>query len=191
MSDPDSSSRVDRITEAAMTLIAERGMSGVTMSAVAERAGVSRQTVYNHFPDLDSIVLAVHERHDVMDQAEALLGTAGTATEKIDLLIRHTIGAYAHTQGAIAIDHGLAPVARDSLRRHARQSRDLIIALLEEGVTTREFREDLDPEIDARLLQGALAAAGEAAAEPGADVPRITDAAARTILAALETPRRP
>jgi AcrR family transcriptional regulator len=191
MTDPDSSSAADRITEAAMLLIVERGMSSVTMSAVAERAGVSRQTVYNHFPDLDSIVLAVHERHDVMDHAEALLGTAGTATQKIDLLIRHTIGAYAHTRGTVAIEHGLAPVARESLRRHARRGRDLIAALLEQGVETHVFRADLDPEIDARLLQGTLAAAGEAAAEPGADVPHITDAAARAILAALENPELP
>jgi AcrR family transcriptional regulator len=189
MTDPDPSSAVDRITEAAMPLIAERGMSNVTMSAVAERAGVSRQTVYNHFPDLDSIVLAVHERHDLMEQTEALLGTAGTATEKVDLLIRHAIGAYAHTRGTVAIEHGLAPVARASLRRHARRGRDLIAALLEEGVETHVFRTDLDPEINARLLQGTLAAAGEAAAEPGADVPHITDAAAKAILAALTDPR--
>ena len=77
-----------------MLLIAEQGMSNVTISAVAERAGVSRQTVYNHFTDIDSIILAVHERHDVMAQTGTLLRTAATAPEKIELLIRHTIGAY-------------------------------------------------------------------------------------------------
>ena len=48
---------VDRITAAALTLVAERGMSGVTMSAVAAEAGVARQTVYNHFSDVDAIIL--------------------------------------------------------------------------------------------------------------------------------------
>ncbi|HEU4894721.1 MAG TPA: helix-turn-helix domain-containing protein, partial [Acidimicrobiia bacterium] len=45
------------IQEAAVRLISERGMPNVAMSAVAEEAGVSRQTVYNHYPDLESIVI--------------------------------------------------------------------------------------------------------------------------------------
>ena len=39
-----------RITEAAIELHATRGPSRTTLSAVAERAGVERRTLYRHFP---------------------------------------------------------------------------------------------------------------------------------------------
>src|SRR5262245_33462516 len=39
-----------RITEAAIELHGTRGPSRTTMSAVAERAGVERRTLYRHFP---------------------------------------------------------------------------------------------------------------------------------------------
>ena len=40
-----------RITESAMALHEELGPAYTTVSAVAERAGVRRSTVYRHFPD--------------------------------------------------------------------------------------------------------------------------------------------
>lgn len=41
----------DRIVEATMALHEELGPRGATVSAIAERAGVQRLTVYRHFPD--------------------------------------------------------------------------------------------------------------------------------------------
>ena len=40
-----------RITESAMALHGTLGPSRTTMSAIAERAGVTRSTLYRHFPD--------------------------------------------------------------------------------------------------------------------------------------------
>lgn len=47
-----------RITEAAMRLHEEVGPAATTLSAIADRAGVTRPTVYRHFPDDESIVRA-------------------------------------------------------------------------------------------------------------------------------------
>ena len=47
-----------RIVEAAMALHAELGIVRTTVSALAERAGVQRLTVYSHFPDERTLVLA-------------------------------------------------------------------------------------------------------------------------------------
>ncbi|GAY08044.1 TetR/AcrR family transcriptional regulator [Pseudonocardia sp. N23] len=46
------------LIDAALSLTGERGRHGLTVDAVAERAGVSRRTVFNHFATLDEIVLA-------------------------------------------------------------------------------------------------------------------------------------
>ena len=47
-----------RITEAAFELHATVGPAQTSISAVAERAGVQRHTVYHHFPDLASLMQA-------------------------------------------------------------------------------------------------------------------------------------
>jgi AcrR family transcriptional regulator len=45
----------ERITAAAFELHATVGPSKTTVSAIAERAGVQRHTVYHHFPDLETL----------------------------------------------------------------------------------------------------------------------------------------
>lgn len=50
-----------RIAEAAFELHATVGPAQTSISAVAERAGVQRHTVYNHFPDMTSLVRACTE----------------------------------------------------------------------------------------------------------------------------------
>ena len=47
-----------RITEAALELHATVGPAQTSISAVAERAGVQRHTVYHHFPDMTSLMQA-------------------------------------------------------------------------------------------------------------------------------------
>jgi AcrR family transcriptional regulator len=74
-----------RITEAAMELHGSVGPARTTISAVAERAGVQRQTVYRHFPTEDDLFsacsghfAATHPRPDtdawraIADPAERL-----------------------------------------------------------------------------------------------------------------------
>ena len=51
-----------RIVEAAIALHEERGPARTTISAIAERAGVERLTVYRHFPDARSLLGACSER---------------------------------------------------------------------------------------------------------------------------------
>ena len=61
-----------RITEATMQLHEEVGPAATTVSAIADLAGVTRLTVYRHFPDDDELVAAcsahwraLHPRPDV------------------------------------------------------------------------------------------------------------------------------
>jgi AcrR family transcriptional regulator len=48
----------DRIAQAAFELHREVGPLQATISAIAERAGVQRHTVYRHFPDLVTLIRA-------------------------------------------------------------------------------------------------------------------------------------
>jgi TetR/AcrR family transcriptional repressor of mexJK operon len=51
------------ILDAASALFLEHGIMATTMEAVAERAAVSKMTVYNHFPDKTFLLAAVFERN--------------------------------------------------------------------------------------------------------------------------------
>src|SRR5579872_112635 len=67
----------EAILDAATALFYERGIAATTMEAVAERAGVSKMTVYASFPDKPALLRASFERNiramrlpDLADEAD-------------------------------------------------------------------------------------------------------------------------
>jgi TetR/AcrR family transcriptional repressor of mexJK operon len=67
----------EAILDAATALFYERGIAATTMEAVAERAGVSKMTVYASFPDKPALLTASFERNiramrlpDLADEAD-------------------------------------------------------------------------------------------------------------------------
>jgi AcrR family transcriptional regulator len=62
-----------RIVEATVELHRTRGPANTTISEIAQRAGVNRLTVYNHFPDISDLLKACSrswtERHPAPDPA--------------------------------------------------------------------------------------------------------------------------
>ena len=52
----------DATIDATASLINEHGLTAVTMSSIAARTGIGRATLYKYFPDIDTILLAWHER---------------------------------------------------------------------------------------------------------------------------------
>lgn len=52
----------DAALDAFATLVAEHGLASVTMSQLAATAGIGRATLYKYFPDIESVLVAWHER---------------------------------------------------------------------------------------------------------------------------------
>ena len=159
----------DRIIEAALQLMSERGLGGVTMKAVAETAGVARQTLYNHFSDVDTIVGSAIEAHqtDSLAALRSLLSTIEAPGERLDHLVRHFASSAAHHAPLAAIQHGLSGRARESLAAFDLEILAIIEEALEDGVARGDFRNDIVATRDARLVHGMLgAAAGAVAAKP-------------------------
>ena len=154
----------DRIVATAVELIAQRGMAGVTMSAVAETAGVARQTLYNHFPDLEAIVLAMIEEQasSGMEQLDLVIAAAGGPAAKLEQLVRHSVAFGAHGGDVGAFEAGLSAEAQEHLANHVQGARRLIAEILESGVAEGVFRADLDVEVAALLIQQLLSKAAEA-----------------------------
>lgn len=125
-------------TEALLT----RG-AAASMSAVAAEAGVSRVTLYAHFPTREALLEGVVAR--VIERARVALEDArldeGPALEALDRLVEVAWGVL-DRGGAIAraASDVLAPAARD--RAHA-ALHEPIGALIRRGQASGEFRADL------------------------------------------------
>ncbi|MDR5752624.1 MULTISPECIES: TetR/AcrR family transcriptional regulator [unclassified Caballeronia] len=74
---------VETILEAAGRVLGERGYAATTTNLVAARAGVSVGSLYQYFPNKDSLVAALHERH--ARQMDVAIDRALLATERQSL----------------------------------------------------------------------------------------------------------
>ncbi|MGG2398040.1 TetR/AcrR family transcriptional regulator [Pseudomonas sp. SH1-B] len=54
---------VDAILEASARILLERGYAGMSTNAVAQCAGVSVGSLYQYFPNKESLLAALHDRH--------------------------------------------------------------------------------------------------------------------------------
>ena len=53
----------EAILAATWKLVSEHGLTAVTMSQIADTAGIGRATLYKYFPDVEAILAAWHEQH--------------------------------------------------------------------------------------------------------------------------------
>ncbi|MET9656517.1 TetR/AcrR family transcriptional regulator [Streptomyces sp. NPDC006510] len=77
-----STERRAEIVRATLEVIAERGYRGASLSAVAERVGLSQQGLLHYFPTKEALLVAVLEERDQWDTG----GTRGDGVWRIELL---------------------------------------------------------------------------------------------------------
>jgi AcrR family transcriptional regulator len=185
---PDSSTTTqDRIIHATLTLISEHGLGAVTMSQVAEVAGVARQTLYNHYGDIDSIVAAAIDQHsrESLDLLKAALQIAGSPSDKLEQMVRHFVMVGSHAHHAFDFGIGVSADVRASLDTYKEAVEQHLRDILEDGRRGGDFRPDLTPEIDVILARALLDGLYELAADTPEQASRIATTGTRTVLAAL------
>jgi AcrR family transcriptional regulator len=165
--EPNRSDTRSRIIHATYELVAESGLGSVTMTSIADRAHVARQTLYNHFTDVEQIVIAGIEGYDTTGFAHLLelLAATETAEAKLDLLVRHSVVGTSHRHLVADLRIALSADGRRHLDQHVVSFRSLIGLILAEGVEDGSFDRSLDPETYAVLVEGLLLAAGDLATE--------------------------
>jgi AcrR family transcriptional regulator len=110
-----------RITESAVALHEERGPARTSISAIADRAGVRRSTVYRHFPDEDALFAACSSHWRAANpppdpRAWAAIQDPAARTETA---LRELYAFYRRTQGMYASllrDEPLVPAVHRRLR---------------------------------------------------------------------------
>lgn len=164
------------LAEAAYELLAEGGMEAVTAEAVATRAGVSRRTLFNYFPTVESALTAGIT--DWVGAASAAL-LARPADEPLHEAIRAVMDARPSRE-VLAQIHTLATSARTSpgTRRYGAEFTLNRVEALEDTLRTR-LGPDADPLLVAYTGRGLVSAAETAAHlwidEVDADSPEAAD----------------
>jgi AcrR family transcriptional regulator len=134
-----------RIATAALDLFTEGGPGGTTVAAIAERAGVSAQTVYATFGSKGAILRALLSQME--EDADAARWRERIASEpdprlKLTAFAQWSAGLFASIKPVIAAAQGTAgdPALlelRDEANGHRRAALDALVGTIEAGGTLR------------------------------------------------------
>lgn len=158
----------DATLDTAAALVARHGLRSVTMSQIAESAGIGRATLYKYFPDVESILAAWHERQvgAHLGRLMAIQAQNGSARERLEAvletyaLIQHDLREAHATELAVHLHSG------EHVIKAQRQLQDFLRQLLSEGAKAGELRDDIAADELASYCLHALAAASSAASKP-------------------------
>lgn len=150
----------EAIMDTAAVLVATHGLPAVTMSQIAEEAGIGRATLYKYFSGVEEILLAWHARQITghLERLAEVRDRAGGARERLEAVLE----AYALiSHESRGHDSELAAfLHRDTgLAQAQHQLSDMFRGLLADAVEASDVRDDIAPEELARYCLHALGAA--------------------------------
>jgi AcrR family transcriptional regulator len=153
------------IIDAAVQLVGERGRGDVPMSAVAERAGIGRATLYNYFPDLDHI-LAAHVADEFAAhhaRLDAELAERPDPLERLSVVVHLTVEYTASARHQISAAVGslddFSPGAQHLVDDAVGGFHQRVAAVVAEAVDAGLLRDDLAPSFLAHAVGHLLSAA--------------------------------
>ncbi|HEX6452665.1 MAG TPA: TetR/AcrR family transcriptional regulator [Trebonia sp.] len=138
------SRNVDAILDATEELLRANGQASI--SAVAARAGVSRVTVYAHFPVWDALLEATVERtvRRMTTALEAARPTEGPADEALE---RFIVTGWQHLGRYQAMAQAVSEqLSSEAVTRTHQAAHQALAALLARGQAEGSFRTDLPAE---------------------------------------------
>jgi AcrR family transcriptional regulator len=171
----------DATLDTTAALVAEHGLAAVTMSRIAAETGIGRATLYKYFPDVESILLAWHERQVTAHLRELaeVAERAGGAGERLDAVL-HAYAHLRHTHHTPALA-GLVHRGEHLAAAH-RQLQHFVRDLLAAGAG--DVRDDIAPDELANYCLHALDGA------TGLPSRAAVDRLVRLTLAGLRPPSR-
>ena len=146
------------ILQAANDLLESEEFAAVTVEAIAERAGVSKATVYRWWPNRAAVVM---DGFLSIVSSQVPFPHTGRAREDIRIHMRRLAEAFSGKIGSTVAaliaegqsDPELAEALRSrwlSVRRE--EAREILVLGIERG----ELREDIDPEVAVDVLYGPI-----------------------------------
>lgn len=152
----------EAILDTTGALVTEHGFLSVTMSRIAEEAGIGRATLYKYFSDIEAVLVAWHDRQvtghleylaEIRDQADDAVERLETVLEAY-ALISHESSKHHGTDSRAFLHQG------ERVARARQQLNDMIRDLLSEGAKVGAIRGDVAPDELVSYCLHALTAAG-------------------------------
>jgi AcrR family transcriptional regulator len=150
-----------QVIEAAVTLFAERGLEATSMDAIAKASGVSKATIYRHWPAKDSLCLEVLGYLHGLDK-EPPVFESGDFRKDLIALLQHDPAADRKAMRERIMPHLIAYASHNRVFGDAWRSRVIEPArkafgnMMTRGKQRGILRPDLDPELGYALLLGPL-----------------------------------
>jgi AcrR family transcriptional regulator len=153
--------------DATAALVAEHGLTGVTMSQIAKDTGIGRATLYKYFPDVDSILRAWHERRidEHLKQLLHIRDQTDGAMQRLEAVLTAYTTAISHRREhgsdlAAALHHG------EHVAAAHQHLRTFIQDLVAEAAATGAVRQDIPADELTIYCLHALAAASSLHSPP-------------------------
>jgi len=154
----------EHILSVALEVLRERGMASLTMSALAERAGMSRATLYHYFSDVDAVLAAWVGQE--IERSLAVMLTEARAiadpVERLEHLVEVQARTFASQSHRLSAEHFESEAGSPAVRREveARMAplRELLVETIVEAAAKGALRSKVDPDLASDLVLGLLGA---------------------------------
>ena len=149
---------IDRLTDVALRVFAERGYDGASMDDVARAAGITKATIYHHVAGKEALLQRGLERaldalFAILDEPAACEGAARSRLEHIVRRVAETTLTLQPELSVLFRVRGNSGVERDAIERRRRFDR-LVGGLIATAQAEGTLRDDVEPGTAARLIFG-------------------------------------
>jgi AcrR family transcriptional regulator len=153
--------RREQLIDAALRVIIQQGYEGVSIEAIARTAGVTRPVIYDHFPNLGSLLRALIEREEdyAVGQLAEVVPEAPDDGDPADIfagLVRRFLDAVASRPDTWRIillpPEGTPAIVRDQVERNRARLVERLEELVNWAIERTQIPDDIDVEISARAI---------------------------------------
>lgn len=167
----------DAVLRTALAVLAEGGFAEFSMEGVAKASGVSKSTIYRHWPTKLALLRDAIER---LNRQPAVHLEGGSARSRVERLLEHLAAALSGSLLSACIPALVEAAERHPevagfLHEYGSARRSALTAAIRSGVAAGELPPHLDPELAALALSGPIFYRRLMTARPlpVADVPRL------------------
>jgi AcrR family transcriptional regulator len=162
--------RREQLLDAALSVIVQQGYEGVSIEAVARNAGVTRPVIYDHFPNLGTLLQALIEReesHSLQQLAVVVPDNPARQGEPAELFaagVRRFLDAVASRPDSWRVillpPEGTPAIVREHVETNRRVVQARIESVVRWAIDRTDIPEDLDVELCARAIRSLSEEAG-------------------------------
>ena len=160
MPEANGGGRREELLRIAADLFASKGFKATTVRDIADAAGILSGSLYHHFDSKESMVdeLLTSFQTELFSTYETILASDADARTKLEQTVRASFEAIDQHPAEVAIFQNEADQLALNERfaylpERNRQSREVWMTLLREGVESGQLRPDLDVELVYRFIR--------------------------------------